>query len=356
MYYVGLDAHWKTSTACILTEHGQAVKTFTARGGWSKMIDQLGTLAQAEGQRLTVCDEASCGYGALYDQLATIAHRIVVAHPGHLRLIYRAKKKNDRVDARKLATLWYLDAVPSVHVPNQDVRSWRQLIEFRRHAVEKRSGVKNAIQSLLKSHGIYKPQDLRSYWTKKGRAWLGSIEWPTPTAQLQSEMLLEELDQANDRVKRLTKQLDQIAARDPRVILLKTIPGVGERTAEAIVAYIDDPYRFQKNKQVASYFGLTPSQDESADVSRFGHITKQGPPTARKLLTEAAWQGICRDPTLRAYFERIADGKKDRRKIALIATAHYLGRVMASMLKTGELWRGQSDQAEPAAQAEGEAA
>ena len=356
MYYVGLDAHWKTSTACILTEHGQEVKTFTVRGGWSKMIERLGTLAEAEGQRLTVCYEASCGYGALYDQLAKIAHRIVVAHPGHLRLIYQAKNKTDRIDAGKLAKLLCLDLVPAVHVPNQDVRSWRQLIEFRRRCVEKRSGIKNAIQSLLKSHDIRKPRELRSYWTQKGRAWLGSIEWPTPTAQVQSEMLLEELDQANERVKRLTKQLDLMAKRDPRVILLQTIPGVGPRTAEAIVAYIDDPHRFPKNKQVASYFGLTPSQAESADVSRFGHITKQGPPTARKLLTEAAWQGICRNRTLRAYFERIAAGKKDRRKIALIATAHYLVRVMLSMLKTGEVWRGDTAPGEPAAEAEAEAA
>jgi hypothetical protein len=59
----------------------------------------------------------------------------------------------------------------------------------------------------------------------------------------------------------------------------------------------------------------------------------------RQLLTEAVWQAQRRSPTIKAYLERIQRGDKDRRKIALIATAHYLVRVMWSMLKQGTLWR-----------------
>lgn len=59
----------------------------------------------------------------------------------------------------------------------------------------------------------------------------------------------------------------------------------------------------------------------------------------RKLLTEAAWQGVLRSPTIRAFHERMKHGRDDRNKKALIATAHYLARVMLAMLKTGESWR-----------------
>ena len=52
-----------------------------------------------------VCYEASCGYGPLHDRLSMTADEVLVAHPGHLRLSFRSKKKNDRVDAQKLATL-----------------------------------------------------------------------------------------------------------------------------------------------------------------------------------------------------------------------------------------------------------
>ena len=73
--------------------------------------------------------------------------------------------------------------------------------------------------------------------------------------------------------------------------------------------------------------------------NRLGHITRQGPPTVRKLLVEAAWQGIRRSPIIRAYFERMQHGDPERRKIATVATAHYMLRAMYTMLLRGEGWR-----------------
>ncbi len=70
-----------------------------------------------------MCYEASCGYGPLHDALRRLAHQIQVAHPGHLRFIFRSKKVNDRVDAQKLAKLIYLGEVPTVHVPSPEVRA-----------------------------------------------------------------------------------------------------------------------------------------------------------------------------------------------------------------------------------------
>ena len=121
--------------------------------------------------------------------------------------------------------------------------------------------------------------------------------------------------------------------------MLRTVPGVGARTAETLMAYIDDPWRFDRAGQVASYFGLVPCQDASAGVNRLGHITKQGPGTARKYLVQAAWQGLQRSAVIRSYFERICRGQKARRKIALVATAHWLLRCMFAMLRSGEVWR-----------------
>ncbi len=151
--------------------------------------------------------------------------------------------------------------------------------------------------------------------------------------------LLAELADVKRLVRTVTKSLDKIGGRHAGVTLLRTIPGVGMRTAETIAAYIDDPKRFRRSSQVAAYFGLIPCQDASAGVNRLGHITKQGPGTARKYLVEAAWQGVYRSPKIRAYFERILRGKKERRKIALVATAHYLLRCMHAMPVRCEPWR-----------------
>jgi transposase len=250
MYFVGLDVHARRSSLCIVDHAGRSVKRLEVRGTWPKLLDEV---AASVPRPFAVCYEASCGYGYLHERLSRLAERVAVAHPGKLRLIYGDKRKNDRVDAQKLAKLLCLDAVPAVHVPPADVRAWRGLIEARRR-------------------------------------------------------------------------------------LLRTIPGVGVRTAEAVVAYLDDVRRFARVKQVGCYLGLVPCQDTSAGRDRLGHITGDGPPTVRKLLCESAWQAVRRSPAMKAYFERVTRGDKDRKKIALVATAHKLARAMAAMLRSGESW------------------
>lgn len=75
-----------------------------------------------------------------------------------------------------------------------------------------------------------------------------------------------------------------------------------------------------------------------------GHLisARRGPISPHQatfLLAEATWRGVHTSGRIRAYYERVLRGDVERRKIALIATAHSLTRVMLSMLQTGECWR-----------------
>jgi transposase len=318
----------------MLDENGKVVKELKIRGGLTALLEAL----RHAGHPLAVCFEASCGYGHLHDHLAGIAQRVVVAHPGQLRLIFQSKHKNDRVDARKLALLLMLDQIPPVHVPTLDTREWRGLIEFRTRQVNDRTQAKNRLRALFRHNGIALPSGKR-LWTKKALADLSARELPTSMGNLRRDLALDQVRRLSEQIHRVEKELTAIAERHPGVVLLQSIPGVGPRTAEAVVAYIDQPRRFRRNKCVGRYFGLVPTQDQSAERNRLGHITKEGPRTVRRLLTEAAWQGVRRSEHLKAFFERICGDDPQRKRIALIATAHYLVRIMLSMLKSQELWR-----------------
>lgn len=210
MLTIGLDAHQRLYVICVLNENGAVVHEARIRGHWPKLLDYLKQLEEP----FQICFEASCGYGHLYDRLRTVARRVVVAHPGLLRLIFRSKRKNDRVDAAKLAKLLYLDEVPPVHVPSVDVRAWRQLIEFRQRTVAKRTRAKNALRTLLRSHGIVMPAG-HKLWTQAGLAWLADVELPTRASTLQRDLLLDELGGAEQRVTRLEHELSAIADRHP---------------------------------------------------------------------------------------------------------------------------------------------
>lgn len=191
---------------------------------------------------------------------------------------------------------------------------------------------------LLRSAGVVPPKH-PGLWTKKGLAWLRQLKLPTASQELRRDLLCEEIETLVRQVRRIEQQLNKQAQQTPAVTRLRTIPGVGIRTAEAVAAFLDDPQRFGNAKAVGSYFGLVPCQDQSGDRNRLGHITRAGAPVVRQLVAEAAWQAQRRSPTVRAYFERAQRGDSQRKKIALVATAHYLVRVMWAMLRRGTDWQ-----------------
>ena len=333
MLHVGLDIHTKHISICVLNETGQCIHRSRVRS-----IDQMVTVLEGLQDRFEVCYEASCGYGHYHDLLSPLATRVLVAHPGQLRLIYRSKNKNDRNDAERLAKLLYLGEVPTVHVPSLNVRTWRELITCRSQVIAKRTRAKNSVRALLRGAGTSPPAH-PALWTKAGMAWLRKLELPTASQQLRRDLLVEEIDSLTRQVRRIEQQLNRLAQQSPVVLRLRSIPGVGVRTAEAVAAFVDNPDRFRHAKAVGRYFGLVPRQDQSGDKNRLGHITREGAPVVRRLLAEAAWQALRRSPTVRAYFQRAQRDDPQRKKIALVATAHYLVRVMWSMLKRGTFWQ-----------------
>lgn len=339
MLYVGLDIHNTRIAVCALSQTGQVVHRAQVRG----IEEMLGVLKRLP-DRFEVCYEASCGYGHYHDLLRPLAARVLVAHPAQLRLIFRSKHKNDRNDAERLAKLLYLGETPTVHVPPPEVRAWRELINCRAQLVAKRTRAKNTLRALLRSAGVTPPKH-PGLWTKTGLKWLRRLELPTPSQQLRRDLLLEEIETLARQVRRIQQELDRQARQTSAVGLLRTIPGVGARTAEAVAAFVDDPHRFPDAKAVGSYFGLVPCQDQSGDRNRLGHITREGAPVVRQLLAEAAWQAIRRSPSVRAFFERTKRDDPQRQKIALVATAHYLVRVMWAMLRRGTVWQEQYAQA-----------
>lgn len=333
MFYVGLDIHSKSITVCVLNGDGKVHRRCTVR-----QIDQMMAVLEGLPEPFQVCYEASTGYGVFFEILSKVADHVAVAHPGLLKLIFCSKQKNDRRDAEKLAKLLYVGEVPQVHVPSADVRAWRELITFRRRLVEKRTRAKNGLRGLLRSLAIRAPRR-PGLWTRAGLAWLEQLPLENPMHALKRDLLVEEIANLSEQIRRVETELARYSSHHPAVALLRTIPGVGLRTAEAVVAFLDDPRRFANSKRVGAYFGLVPSQDQSGGTNRLGHVTREGSATVRHLLVEAAWQAVRRSPTVAAFWNRIARGEQDRRKIATVATAHYLARVMWSMLKHATVWK-----------------
>src|SRR5215467_15452684 len=215
MFYVGLDIHTKHIALCVLNESGQVVRRARVRG-----IDEMLVILKGLPDRFEVCYEASCGYGHFHDLLRPLAARVLVAHPGQLRLIFRSKNKNDRNDAERLAKLLYLGETPTVHVPSLDVRTWRELINCRSQVIAKRTRAKNTVRALLRSAGIVAPRQ-PGLWTKKGLAWLRQLVLPTGSQELRRDLLLEEIETLVRQVRRIEQQLNRQAQQASAIAQLR---------------------------------------------------------------------------------------------------------------------------------------
>lgn len=255
----------------------------------------------------------------------------------------KVKKKNDRCDALKAAQLSAVNQLREVHIPTIEVRQWRALIAFRQQLVKRRGKVKNHIRDLLVTEGQILPRGAKC-WTQLGVASLEAMAKPLKEVGMnelwrgQLHIELRQLREVQEEIELAEEKLDAIAAADPRIALLRTIPGVGPRLSEAIVALLDRPERFHKASEVSAYIGMVPKQFDSGESERQGRITKHGSRLVRSLLVEVAWAGMRYNPWVRQTYQRISGGKKSRKKIAIVAVGRRLLVRCWAMLRDGTSW------------------
>jgi transposase len=288
--------------------------------------------------------EACSLAGWVHDRCAELGVPCRVANTGAEAWKYKhAKRKTDRDDALRLAQLYALGQLPEVVVPAKAVREWRALIAHRQALITQRVAAQNRIRAVLVGQGLPAPRGAKA-WTECGRA--GIARHAKPLADCASDELwrgmldlaLTAYRQADDLARQAEAKLDELGKASAAVRLLDTMPGLGPRTAEAVVAHLGDTRRFQSGKQVAAYGGLVPRQYQSGEDDRRGRISKRGPAVLRKLLVQCAWAMLRYNPWARAVYERLSRGKA-RRKQAVVALARKILVRCWAMLRDNAPWR-----------------
>ena len=154
----------------------------------------------------------------------------------------------------------------------------------------------------------------------------------------QLDVELTQLDSLGDQLADVERRLDVIANEDERIQRVRTIPGVGRKTAEVIVTALDDVDRFDNARQVSTYIGLVPRQYQSGETDRNGRITKRGSRLLRTMLVECAWLNLRYNEWSRTTYDRTHGGQQTRKKNAAISLARKIAVVAWSMLKHETDW------------------
>ena len=233
------------------------------------------------------------------------------------KAIASARLKNDKVDATILAQLLRADLLPEAWIAPAPVRQLRAQLRHRASLVRLGTQLQNRIHAVAADHGYDRTG---SYWTGPGRGWLAELDLPPVSREIVTDCLAS-IDALAPVIERLDGELHQHAKADPRVKILRTLPGVGDFTALVMLAEIGDITRFPSARKLASWAGLTPTVRGSDLTVRHGHISKQGSAWLRWVLNQAA-QTAKRSPQFAATYAAIA--RRRGKKIATIAIARKL--------------------------------
>ena len=265
-----------------------------------------------------VAFEAAYGWGWLVELLEDYGFDPHLVHPLRCKAIASARLKNDKVDAAILAQLLRADLLPEAWIAPPPVRQLRAQLRHRASLVRLGTQLRNRIHAVAADSRLRPGRQLLD----RARAAAGWPSWTCPRCPGRSSPTAwRSIDALAPVIERLDGELHQRAKADPRVKVLRTLPGVGEFTALVMLAEIGDITRFGSARKLASWAGLTPTVRGSDLTVRHGHISKQGSAWLRWVLNQAA-QTAKRSPEFAATYAAIA--KRRGKKIATIAIARKL--------------------------------
>jgi transposase len=253
-------------------------------------VDRLIKRLRRQGRQLVVCYEAGpCGYGIYRRLNGKPGVSCQVVAPSMTPRRSGARVKTNRRDCLMLAKLLRAQELTPTWVPDQAHEAVRDLVRARATVGADLQRCRQRIASFLLRQEI---RYAGKAWTQKHRIWLGRLELAAVPHRLMFGEMLDALDQAAARRKRLE---DHIAELVPHwslawlVEALKAMRGYRLINAVTVVAEIGDPRRFDSPRRLMGYIGLVPSEASSGDRVRRGGLTKAGNGRVRKALIEAAW-------------------------------------------------------------------
>jgi transposase len=270
---MGLDQHREQITYDVLdTETGEV------RRGRIRPADRDGVRRFLRGfasQRVEAAVEATTGWRFVVEELVAVGATAHLAEPAETRARRGPKRraKTDRQDARHLRELLQHGLLPESWIAPEHILELRSKVRLRRALIAERTEWQQRIHAQLFHHGVPARQRLLS---GDRRAWLEALELPD-AARLQIRVALAVIDELNDQLAGLERELREIARSWPGPRALQIHYGIGPVTAVAIVAELGDCRRFSSARKAVRYAGwdVTVSQSDSRRAA--GRLSRQAP-------------------------------------------------------------------------------
>ena len=331
---VGVDLGDQWSHYCILGLEGETLAEGQLRTTPQDVAEFFRALNAARvamevGTHSAWMREVICSYG----------HEVLVANPRLMEGSKRRKRKNDRIDANKLARLGRVDpeSLHPIEHRSAEVRQDLVMLRARDALVAARTELINATRGLVKSMGARLPKCSSPSFAQK-------VEEAVPAQVREALLPLVHMTAAlSDCIHGYDEKIEKLASEKyGHTALLRQVKGVGPITALAYVLTLENPERFVKSRDVGPYLGLVPKQEDSGESQPQLGISKSGDTMLRKLLVGSAHYILGPfgpDTDLRRYGLRLCErGGKNAKKRAAVAVARKLAVLLHCLWVSGEVY------------------
>jgi len=368
----GLDIHKKTVVACVIvpSPDGKPMKEVRHFGTMTDDLLRLGDWLGAHEVTHVAMESTGVYWQPLWNLLEEQCALLLV-NARHVKAV--PGRKTDVKDCEWLADLLRHGLLRPSFVPERPQRELRELTRYRTSLVQERSAEVNRLQKTLEGANIKLGDVATDIMGLSGRQMLAALISGETDAAAIAQLAQGRLRDKLPALERalvgrvgphqrflLARQLAHIDFLDAAIAevsaeiaerlrpfaaeleRLETIPGVGRRTAEVLLAEIGtDMGRFPTPAHLASWAGMCPGNDESAGKRRSGK-TRKGSPWLRSTLIEAARAaGRSKRTYLSTHYHRLAARRGTKR--AAVAVGHTILVIAYHVLSEGEVYHDLGD-------------
>jgi transposase len=261
------------------------------------------------------------------EQIRPLVSRLVIVNPGQFEVIRKSVKKTDRHDARALAKFLQKDLLPESRLKEKSAAQMESLCQTRQKLVQLRTSLINKIHALHRARGIESKKS--EFNSEKGLKAALNREWEA-LERVELEVIVSQIRSLDEGIKKIEKQIAESGREMEGYRNLKSIKGIGERSAAILLSVIGDVKDFEKEEKLASYFGIVPRVSNSNETINHGRITKRGSKLGRTTLVQCTLVAIKYSDYLRSYYTKKKSQKGSGK--AIIATARkFLGIIYKTL-------------------------
>jgi transposase len=331
---VGVDLGDQWSNYCILGLGGETLR----EGQFRTRREEVGEFFQGLAISRVVI-EVGTHSAWVREVIAGLGHEVLVANAQRMEGRKRRRRKNDRIDAAKLARLGRVDPKSLYPIQHRttEVREDLLVIRVRDSLVESRTKLISTVRGMVKTMGARVQGCSSVSFSAK------AAEQIPHEVRETLEPLLRLIQTLSEEIKSYEKRIEKLGSEkymDTK--LLRQVNGVGPVTSLAYVLTLETPRRFKRSRDVGPYLGLVPQQEDSGDSQPQLGISKAGDRMLRKLLVGSAHYILGPfgpDTDLRRFGMKLCErGGKNAKKRASVAVARKLAVLLHRLWSSGEVY------------------